>query len=63
VWRGAAGRGEVWLAWQGVAGQGAAGRGWHGNNNERKGNDMSDIPRYRMTNSFGYEENNNGAWV
>ena len=24
---------------------------------------MSGIPRYRMTNSFGYEENNNGAWV
>jgi len=24
---------------------------------------MSEIPRYRMTNSFGYEENNNGAWV
>ena len=24
---------------------------------------MSEIPRYRMTNSFGYEENNNGMWV
>ena len=24
---------------------------------------MSGIPRYRMTNNFGYEENNNGTWV
>jgi len=24
---------------------------------------VSDIPRYRMTNSFGYQDNENGLWV
>ena len=24
---------------------------------------MSGIPRYRMTNNFGYEDNENGSWI
>jgi len=63
---GRARRGEVWLARVGEARQGVARfgwHGWHGNNNERKGNDMSGIPRYQMTNNLGELDTDNGAWV
>ena len=51
AWQGMAGRGVAGAARLGVARRGLSGRGmarcgwrgWHGNNNERKGNDMNEI--------------------
>jgi len=42
VWLGLARYGWIGGAWLGVAGRGGPRCGWHGNNNERKGNDMSE---------------------